>query len=101
MRAREFADEVAHLGRLADHHHPCISPEFLQQWQEVSKRREQCDSAFDTLSAYIEDHSAPNLADSPTLDPSLNSGDAEERAKPRRKSFGAGVPIQTFGPHSR
>jgi hypothetical protein len=83
IRAREFADAVAHLGRLADHHHTCISPEFIQQWQEVGKKRELCDSAYDTLSAYIEDHSGPNIAHSPTGDSSLNSGYEKEQAKAR------------------
>jgi hypothetical protein len=59
--ARQFAEEAARLGQHADRQQDHISPEFLKQWNEITKRRELCDSAAGKLGRYIKAQRGPNI----------------------------------------
>ena len=58
LRAREFSDGVACLGR-----HDQIGPEFLGLIDEIKRRRGLCDAAATELDRYISQRAKPHAAE--------------------------------------
>jgi hypothetical protein len=54
IRAREFAEEAARLGGPAHYDQAYLSPEVLEQWEEIKRRYKLCGAAGDELDQYIE-----------------------------------------------
>ena len=58
IRAREFSDAVARLGR-----HGQIGPEFLALIDEIKRRRGLCDAVAAELDRYISQRAKPDDAE--------------------------------------
>ena len=58
LRAREFSDAVARLGR-----HQQIGPETLGLIQEIERLRGLCDAAAAELDRYISQRAKPHAAE--------------------------------------
>ena len=58
LRAREFSDGVARLGR-----HGQIGPEFLALIDEIKRRRGLCDAAAAELDQYVSQRGKTDAAE--------------------------------------
>ena len=58
LRAREFSDGVACLGR-----HDQIGPEFIALVDEIKRRRGLCDEVAAELDRYISQRAKPHAAE--------------------------------------